>query len=290
MINGIIPAVITPMKDGEIDYTATEKHIDLLIKQGVHGLFILGTNGEFHVLSNEEKEAYAKFVIHYTDDRVPVYVGVGECGTKETIKLAKAIEKLQPTALTVISPYMVKHSQKELENHFRLIAHSVKLPIILYNIPSNTGVNIDPSTLKALEDCSNIVGIKDSSGNMDNLQGYIEATKSNPEFSVLVGSDSKILAGLKLGAKGAVASTANAIAPHVLTVYNNFQNNNLEKAEELQIGIDVIRGVLKLASTPAIIKRVVSLLGNDVGEARLPVEQLGNKYDEEIKRMLKYYY
>lgn len=290
MLKGIIPAFLTPMKNEEINYEAAEKHIDYLINEGVHGLFILGTNGEFHVLSDDEKVAYAKHVIEYTNKRVPVYVGVGACGTKETIELAKRMEALNPDALTVITPYLVKISQKELENHFKLIADSVQTPIILYNIPANTGINIDPETLKNLMTVDNIKGIKDSSGNLDNLESYIKVSESNDDFSVLVGSDSKILAGLKLGAKGAVASTSNAIAKHVISVYDYFNNGYIDKAEKAQVEIDEIRNVLKLASVPAVIKRCVTLLGNDIGEARYPVENIGDKYDEEILKMLKFYY
>lgn len=287
MFKGIITAMITPMKNEEINYPAMEKHIDYLINQGVHGLFILGTNGEFHVLSDDEKYNYAKAVVAHVAGRIPVYVGVGACGTKETITLAKRMATLNPQALTVITPYLVKISQKELEEHFRQIAHAVDLPIILYNIPANTGINISAEVVKNLADCKNILGIKDSSGDMENLKSYLDNTDSS--FSVLVGSDSKVLAALKLGAVGAVASTSNAIGKHVVQLYNSFLEGKSEEAEMLQKDIDVIRGVLKLASVPAIIKRCVSLQGNDVGEARFPVESIGEKYDAEIREVLRFY-
>lgn len=288
MFKGIVTAMITPMRNETIDLNATEQHIDYLIEQKVHGLFILGTNGEFHVLSDEEKFYFAKHVVEYVDGRLPVYVGVGACGTQETIKLAKRMETLKPDALTVITPYLVKLSQKELVQHFKLISESVNTPIILYNIPSNTGMNIDPSSLKELVTCKNILGIKDSSGNLENIEGYINNTKEI-DFSVLVGSDSKILDTLKLGATGAVASTTNVIAKHVVTLYEAFLNNDIKTATVLQEEIDVIRGVLKYATIPAIIKRAVSLNHVDVGEARKPVESIGTKFDEEIREMLAFY-
>lgn len=288
MFNGIVTAMITPMRDGIIDLMATEKHIEYLIEQKVHGLFILGTNGEFHVLSDEEKFYFAKHVIEYVQGRLPVYVGVGACGTQETIKLAKKMETLNPDALTVITPYLVKLTQTELLQHFKMISETVNAPIILYNIPSNTGINIDPTTLKELASLKNILGIKDSSGSLENIEKYITITKGR-DFSVLVGSDSKILDALKLGAKGAVASTTNVIAKHVVTLYEAFLNNDIEKASVLQKEIDVIRGVLKYATIPAVLKRAVSLNYVDVGEARRPVESIGTKFDKEIRDMLAFY-
>ncbi len=289
MFRGIIPAMITPMKDDLINVEATKKHIDFLIDAKIHGLFILGTNGEFHVLSNDEKVEFAELVINYVNERVPVYVGVGSCGTKETLDLAKRIEKLSPTALTIISPYLIKLTQNELEEHFRKIANNVNLPIILYNIPANTGVNIEPQTLGNLKDCRNILGIKDSSGNMDNLKCYVDTMKDQKDFSVLVGSDSKILEAMKLGAHGAVASTANAIPNHIVMLYNKFCLNENSIANKLQKDIDEIRVVCRRASVPAVIKRIVTVMGNSVGEARMPVEQIGSKLDADIVKMLEFY-
>lgn len=288
-IQGIIPAMVTPMdKNQEIDVEATRRHIDFLISKGVDGIFILGTNGEFHVLDVQEKLDFAKIVVEHTNKRVPVYGGAGACSTREAIQLAQGLEAAGVDALSVITPYLIKVSQEELVTHYTMIAKAVSIPLILYNIPSNTGINIDPATLSDLIDIPNIVGIKDSSGNMENTQGYLDVAK-NHEFSVLVGSDSKILEGLKRGAAGSVASTANAIPEHIVGLYRAFQNNELEKATRMQADVDEIRAVGKLATVPSMIKRCVSLRGNDVGEARYPVAPVGSKFDSEIKAMLKFY-
>ncbi len=287
-LEGIITAMVTPFNaDQSINYKATERHIDHLISNGVDGLFILGTNGEFHVLSHKEKLEYARFVVDYVDHRVPVYVGTGECGTEETIHFSKAMEAAGADAFSVITPYLVKVSQAELIDHYTAIADAVSTPIIMYNIPANTGITLEAETVAALSQHPNIVGIKDSSGNVELLSGYCAIETA--DFSVLVGSDSKILTGLKLGAKGAVASTTNAIPKHVVTLYNAFKEGHLEEAERLQKDIDVLRGVLKLGSVPSVIKRCVTLLGNDVGDARLPVSPLGQSHDVAILDALRYY-
>jgi len=289
LFEGIVTAMVTPMNsDQSLNFEATKKHIDFLIDKGVHGLFILGTNGEFHVLSFEEKCEFAKFVIEYVNKRVPVYAGAGECSTKETIRLAQAYERFGADAISVITPYLVRINQEEIIQHYTKIAQSVKIPVILYNIPANTGVNIDASSLEVLMKIPNIKGIKDSSGNSETIQSYMSIIKDN-DFSLLIGSDSKILEGLKLGAKGAVASTSNAIPEHILSLYDSFNNGNIELAEKLQRDVDVIRNVFKLATVPSIVKRCVSLRGVGVGEARYPVLSIGGQFDDQITKMLQFY-
>lgn len=288
-IKGIITAMVTPFDENQkINETAARQLVDKLISQGVHGLFILGTNGEFHVLSDDEKVEFAKIVIDQAAHRVPVYVGAGACGTQETIKLAQRMEAAGADALSVISPYFIAPTQQELADHYRKVAEAVNIPIIMYNIPKNTGINIEPETVKSLIGVKNIAGIKDSSGNMENMQGYIDAGKDS-DFVVLVGSDSKILPALKIGAAGAIAGTSNVIAELDVSIYENYLKGNLEAAEQAQKDIDVLRGVLKLGTVPSVMKRAVTLLGINVGDARYPVSKLPAEADEQIKTALAYY-
>lgn len=288
-IKGIITAMVTPFDENQkINETAARQLVDKLIGQGVHGLFILGTNGEFHVLSDDEKVAFAKIVIDQANHRVPVYVGAGACGTQETIKLAQRMEAVGADALSVISPYFIAPTQQELADHYRKVAEAVNIPIIMYNIPKNTGINIEPETVKSLIGVKNIAGIKDSSGNMENMQGYIDAG-AGTDFVVLVGSDSKILPALKIGAAGAIAGTSNVIAELDVSIYENYLKGNMEAAEQAQKDIDVLRGVLKLGTVPSVMKRAVTLLGINVGDARYPVSKLPAEADEKIKEALAYY-
>ena len=288
-IKGIITAMVTPFDENQkINETAARQLVDKLLSQGVHGLFILGTNGEFHVLSDDEKVEFAKIVINQAAHRVPVYVGAGACGTQETIRLAQRMEAVGADALSVISPYFIAPTQQELADHYRKVAEAVNIPIIMYNIPKNTGINIEPETVKSLIGVKNIAGIKDSSGNMENMQGYIDAGKGS-DFVVLVGSDSKILPALKIGAAGAIAGTSNVIAELDVSIYENYLKGNLEVAEQAQKDIDVLRGVLKLGTVPSVMKRAVTLLGINVGDARYPVSKLPAEADEQIKAALAYY-
>lgn len=238
--------MVTPFDENQkINPLATKQLVNKLIDKGVDGLFILGTNGEFHTLSREEKLYFAKLVIDGVDKRIPVYVGTGGNSTVEVIELSKEMEALGADAISVITPYFLAPTQKELINHYKTIASSVDIPIILYNIPKNTGINLEFETVYELSKVSNISGIKDSSGNIENIKGYIEVTKGN-DFSVLSGSDSLILKSLKLGAKGAIAATSNLLTEINVSIYKNFLKGNMEEAEKFQKDIDVLRGVLKL--------------------------------------------
>ena len=292
MFEGIITPIVTPIKrdaDESLNVEAMKQLVDHLIEKGVSGIFPLGSNGEFHVLDNEEKMIFTKAVIDHVNQRVPVYVGTGACSTKETVQLSKQAEALGADALSVITPYFLKPTEEELIQHYTKVAESVKIPIILYNIPKATGVNISASVLKALTKIENIRGIKDSSGDLDNLKGYIEVTKGT-NVNVLVGSDSKILAGYKMGATGAIAGTSNLITETLVGLDQAFRAGKIDEAQKLQQDIEELRKVLPLGTVPSILKRAIELAGiAKVGPARLPVEEVSVQAEEKIKNMLSHY-
>lgn len=292
MFEGIITPIVTPFhRDQEqtINYDAMEKLVDHLINTGVSGIFPLGSNGEFHVLTTQEKIAFSKRVINYVAGRVPVYVGTGACSTKEAVELSKEAAAMGADALSVITPYFIKPSEKEIIGFYEEIAKSVEIPIILYNIPKNTGCNISKEVLQELSAISNIQGIKDSSGDIENLKGYLEVAQKT-QIKVLVGSDSKILAGYRLGASGAIAGTSNLITETLVNLDKEYREGNVEKAEKLQANIEKLREVLPLGTVPSILKRSVELAGiADVGPARRPVVETSKQVDAQIKAMLNFY-
>lgn len=288
-VKGIIVAMVTPFDENQkIDFQATKQLVNKLIADGVYGLFILGTNGEFHLLNNQEKVEFAKCVIDETRKRVPVYVGTGGNSTAEVIELSKQMEALGADALSVITPYFLVPSQEELICHYKAVAAAVKIPIVLYNIPKNTGINIAIETVAELAKVENIIGIKDSSGNIDNIEGYINASKDQ-DFAVLSGSDSLILKALKVGAKGAIAATANLLTKNDVAIYENFINNKMEEAEVAQQRIEMLRSVLKLATVPSVLKKSLVLSKMPVGPCRLPVTEPKAEAIPKIKEMLAYY-
>ena len=291
MLNGIITAMVTPFESsGNIDIKATEILIEKLIANGVQGIFVLGTNGEFHVIENDMKIKFAKKVVEIVAKRVPVYAGAGGNSTDEVIKLGKQMIAIGVDALSVITPYFVSLKENELYNHYQMIAENLAIPIVLYNIPKNTGINLSFELVSKLSKISNIIGIKDSSGDINNIAGYIDNT-SRDEFSVLSGSDSLILKALKLGATGAISATSNLLTTNNVQIYKQFIAGNLDKAEQWQQSLEEFRRILKYASTPSVLKQSLSLAGIDVGLPRLPVLPVTSSDDnQDIVNTIKNYY
>lgn len=291
MLNGIITAMVTPFESsGNIDIKATEILIEKLIANGVQGIFVLGTNGEFHVIENDMKIKFAKKVVEIVAKRVPVYAGAGGNSTDEVIKLGKQMIAVGVDALSVITPYFVSLKENELYNHYQMIAENLAIPIVLYNIPKNTGINLSFELVSKLSKISNIIGIKDSSGDINNIAGYIDNT-SRDEFSVLSGSDSLILKALKLGATGAISATSNLLTTNNVQIYKQFITGNLDKAEQWQQSLEEFRRILKYASTPSVLKQSLSLSGIEVGVPRLPVLPVTSPDDnQDIVNTIKNYY
>lgn len=288
-IKGIITAMVTPFDENqEINSEATKKLINKLINAGVDGIFILGTNGEFHLLTDDEKVAFAKLVVDEVNKRVPVYVGTGGNSTREVIALSKKMEAIGADALSVITPFFLVPTQEEVIKHYKAIAESVQIPILLYNIPKNTGMNLEASTVAELAKVKNIAGIKDSSGKIENMKAYIDAAIGQ-DFCVLSGSDSLILKALELGAAGAIAATSNLLTELDVSIYQNFLKGDIKAAEKAQKDIDILRTALKLGTVPSILKKSVELAGIPVGPARLPVTEPNEEAVEKIIEMLKYY-
>lgn len=286
---GIICAMITPLDENQdINPKATRELIDYLINKGVYGLFILGTNGECHVLTDDEKVEFAKIVIEHTNNRVPVFVGTGGNSTREVINLSKRMEAIGASALSIITPYFVPPTQQELIEHYKAVAAEVNLPIMMYNMPGKTGINIEPESVRELAKVKNIVGIKDSGGKLDNMKAYLEVTKGE-DFGVFSGSDSLILDILKVGGHGAVAATANFLAGIDVAIYNNFIKGDIEAAQKAQNSIEELRRILKFGTIPSVIKQTVVFNGINVGPARLPVSRVTGEKLDEIKRVVEVY-
>lgn len=289
--SGVIVPMITPFKRDEkqsIDYEAGEQLAERLIASDVSGIFTFGSNGEFHVCTPEERIGFSKFIIEKVAGRVPVLVGTGACSTYEAAEMSKKAEAIGASAVSVINPYFMKISDAEIVGYYEAVAGSVKIPVIMYNIPKSTGMNLSPEVVAKVAEIENVKGIKDSSGNMDNLSAYVEACRGK-DVDVLVGSDGKISAAHALGASGAVAGTGNLIPDIVVELWRALDEGDKEKAERLQQEIEPIRDVLHMGSTPQTLKRSLELAGVSVGPARRPVQETTPEQDAAIRAMLDHY-
>lgn len=271
LCKGIIPALLTPFDENEeVDYRKLRIHVRRMLESGVHGIFCLGTNGEFYALTEEEKLKIAETVVDEVNGKVPVYAGSGDIATRNVIRLTNKLQKIGVSAVSIVTPYFINPSQYELYKHYARIAMETELPIILYNIPSRTHVNLEPETVAALaKDFPSIIGIKDSSGDINLIKKYI--TQTPPSFSVLCGNDGLILDTLLLGGSGAVAGTANVI-PHILVnLYNAFIKGNIEEARMWQDRIAPLRADGNLFTPPSVIKVQANIAGYSVGKSRMPI-------------------
>ena len=289
--SGVIVPMVTPFNrdaDQTINYEAGEQLVEKLIAAGVSGIFTFGSNGEFHVCSADEKIDFSKFVIEKVAGRVPVYVGTGSCSTHDAIEMSKRAEAIGADALSVINPYFMGISDAQVVNYYRMVAESVKIPVMLYNIPKSTGKNLSKEVVAEVAQIDNVKGVKDSSGNMDNLKDYIDAAKGN-DVDVVVGSDGKISEAFKLGASGTIAGTANLITDVVVSLWKALEAGDEAEAARLQAEIEPIRDILHLGSTPQTLKRSLELAGIPVGPARFPVTEVVDGVDEKIFAMLDHY-
>lgn len=283
---GIIAAMVTSLHDDEtLNEAEIRKQVNRQIAAGVDAVFCLGTNGEFYILSEEEKLSVMRIVIDEVGGRVPVYAGTGCTGTKATIDLSLKAKALGADVLSIISPYFAAISQKEIYLHYKAIADAVDLPIVMYNMPARTGNNIEPETAKELAKIENIVGIKDSSGNWDNLRAYIEQTKGM-EFSVLSGNDSLILPTLKEGGAGGITAVANIYPETMVAIYQRFIQGDLAGAEEAQNSIAPIRSCFKFGNPNTVTKKATNLRGFPVGPCRAPFNYLSDEAINAIREVI----
>jgi len=286
-LHGIIPPIITPMtSDQEIDLPGLRKHIDWMLSHKVHGIFVLGTTGEFYGLDEYEKQAITAAAVAHCAGRSPLYVGTGAETTREVIRLTRMAEKEGANGVSVITPYFIKPSQPELIDHFKRVAESTKLPVVLYNNPATCGgVSIEPDTVAKLAQVPNIIGIKDSSGD---LQNTIEIIRNTPRetFSVLNGRDTLILAALQFGAQGAIPASCN-IAPEICVgMYESFAKGDIAAAKEYQSRLHPIRMAMSLGTGNGAIKEALTLLGRSCGPNRSPISALSDEKKAKLRGIL----
>lgn len=286
LVKGIISAMVTSMNDDEsINGDEIRNQVERHIAAGVDGVFCLGTNGEAYILSEEEKCEVIKIVVEQVNGRVPVYVGTGCPGTKDTIRLSLKAKELGADILSIISPYFAAISQGEIYDHYAAVAAAVDMPIVLYNMPARTGNNISPETVAKLSRIPNIVGVKDSSGNFDNMLQYIEKTDSET-FSVLSGNDSLILWDLLAGGDGGITAVANIYPRTMVSIYKKFLASDIAGAKAAQDSIRPIRDCFKFGNPNTITKKATNLSGNPVGPVRAPFNYLSNEAVEVIRKTL----
>ncbi len=232
---GIIPPLITPLNpDFSLDQESLKKVIDHVIAGGVHGIFILGTTGEFTGLSHKTKIELIQHTIKLVEGRIPVLVGISDCAFEQSLNLAQLANDYGAEAVVATTPFYMNIGQKELVNYFEKLADSIELPLLLYNMPGNAHFHIAPETAAHLAKHPNIIGIKDSSGNLSTFQAYLDALKEFPDFSILVGPEEILAQTLKMGGNGGVTGGANLYPSLYVALYEAFEKGEAGRVQELQ--------------------------------------------------------
>jgi len=271
---GSAVAIVTPFTDNGVDYEALEKLIEFQITGGSDAIVICGTTGEASTMPDDEHIAVIKFAVERINKRVPVIAGTGSNDTRHAVELSKAAEAVGADGILSVTPYYNKATQKGLYGHFKLIADSIKIPMILYNVPSRTNVNLNPDTVKALSEIQNIIGIKECNlgqvGDVVNLCGE--------DFAVYSGDDNAILPVLSLGGKGVISVMANIIPQDTHNMVMNFFQGDINGAIKLQLQtLNLIKALFSEVN-PIPIKAAVNLLGFKVGPCRMPLTELSDDH------------
>ena len=284
---GIIPAVITPITaEGKFNEKAMRKLVNHLISGGVHGLFIVGTTGEFYGLTPDEKREIFQVVMDETKGRIPVYAGTNGITTRESIALTRIAEECKIDAVSVLTPMFISPSQSQLITHYQEIAASTSLPVLLYNNPPKTGVNLTPATVAKLAETPNIVSIKDSSGDLTQTAEFIRLTRDRDDFNVLVGRDTLIYGALCYGAAGSIAACAN-VAPRLCAdIYDKFVAGDLKGSLQAQFTLAPLRIAFGIGTFPAVIKESLELLGIEAGPCMDPVGPMTAEEREKLRQVL----
>ena len=285
---GIIPAMVTPLtKQDELNEPALRRLTNFVIENGVHGVFVTGSQGEFWAFSAAEKQRTWEIVVEETNGRVPVYAGSAAVTTKEAVALTQLAEKVGIDAVSVLTPFFINPNQDELYEHYRDIAAATSLPVLLYINPDRTNVKIPTALLAKLAKIENIVGIKDSSGDLTLTTDYLAATPT--KFSILMGRDTMIFAGLLHGARGAIAATANVVPALVVSIYELLKKGDLAGARKAQEALAPLRMAFTWGTFPVVIKEALDLLGMEGGPARMPVGPMSETQRERLKVLLTEY-
>ena len=286
MIEGSIVALITPMDEqGEVDYDGLERLITFHLSEKTDALLVLGTTGESSTLSSEEEEEILRFTVEKVNGKVPVIAGAGTNATKKTIDRVNRFAELGADQVLVITPYYNKTSDAGLLAHFTAIADQSPVPIILYNVPSRTGMTIPIQVLERLAKHPKIIGIKEASGDISYVMAV--ARLLNETFVLYSGNDDMILPVLSVGGSGVISVWANIKPKQVHDLVSAFNNGNIEKAQAIQLDALPLIHALFSETNPIPVKAAMEILGLPAGPLRLPLVSLAEEKKEQLARLLK---
>ena len=284
LFTGVATALATPFDDKGVNVKEFSRFIEFQINAGVNALVVCGTTGESSTMTKVEKVQAIKCAISTSKKRVPVIVGTGSNNTLATIEMSVLAEELGADCLLIVTPYYNKTTQNGLIEHYKAIANSVNIPIILYNVPSRTGMNILPETCFELSKIDNIVGIKEASGNISQVAKIAQLCGN--DFSIYSGNDDQILPILSLGGKGVISVLSNIKPKLTCKIVNSFFENNTATSRDEQLNALPLINALFAETNPIPIKYAINCIGYDFGTPRLPLVECSSNLKSTIEKFL----
>lgn len=262
-------ALITPFdENGDVNYSRLREILEFHVINHTDAIIVTGTTGEGSTLSDEEKISVIEFTVDIINSRIPVIAGTGSNDTRHAAEFSKRVEKLGVDGLLVVTPYYNKGNENGIYEHYKAIAEGIKIPVILYNVPSRTGVNLSIPLLKRLAQIENITALKEASGNISYVA---EVAREVPELDIYSGNDDMVVPVLSLGGKGVISVSANIIPDISHDMTASFLKGDVKKARELQLKYNDLVNALFLETNPVPVKEAMNFLGYEVGNCRLPL-------------------
>lgn len=280
-------AIVTPFNERGVDFKKLEELIEWHINSKTDAIIVCGTTGEASTMTEQERKETIKFVVDVVNKRIPVIAGTGSNDTAATVSMSKWAEKIGVDALLVITPYYNKTTQKGLVEHFKAIANSVTSPIIIYNVPSRTSLNINPLTLVKLCEIENIVAIKEASGDISQI-AQIKALCGD-KLDIYSGNDDQTIPILSLGAIGVISVLANIIPTDIHNMCELYLNGEHAEALKIQLGFLALNSSLFIETNPIPVKTAMNLMGMEVGALRLPLCDMEESNLQIVKKELNAY-
>lgn len=287
IFKGVGTAIATPFDTNGVNLEAFGKLLEDQIASGVHAVIVLGTTGESATMTEDERNSLIKYAIDKSAKRIKVIVGTGSNNTMSAIKMSKAAEEFGADGLLIVTPYYNKATQEGLVAHYKAIADCVNIPIILYNVPSRTGVNILPETCLELSKIENIVGIKEASGNISQVAKI--ASLCGDDFAIYSGNDDQVIPILSLGGKGVISVLSNVMPEYTVKMLDSFWSGDFKKAKDMQVSAMDMIDALFCEVNPIPVKYVLNEMGYDFGNPRLPLTELSLKNKDKVDKVIKKY-
>ncbi|MVX66116.1 4-hydroxy-tetrahydrodipicolinate synthase [Clostridium chromiireducens] len=284
IFQGSAVAIVTPFDENGVNYEKLRSLLEWHVQEGTDAIVICGTTGEATTMTEKEKKETIKFTVDVINKRIPVIAGTGSNNTPSAISMSEYAESVGVSGLLVITPYYNKTSQNGLIKHFKAINDAVKTPIVLYNVPSRTGVNITPATLVKLAELSNVVAIKEASGNISQVAQMKALCRD--AIDIYSGNDDQIIPIMSLGGIGVISVLANIIPKKVHDIALNCLNGNFKKALDIQLDTLSLANTLFIEPNPIPVKTAMNLIGLDVGPLRLPLCEMEHHNEEILKAAL----